>query len=270
MLKVTLFFHATTVDQAGNAFRAGGWTETLYTGVSMTGTGTFPPNLRELCEKRAALLPINTQIVAQRVQTVDPVGASRLYIVNFSGRAAEQNDLPQAALRLRLRGVTGLNAREYTVRGVPDARIVTGEYKAVPAYTNALLAFFQLVRTSYKMKGRDKSLPATPILVVGTDGVVVFKVAHALAVGDMVRLLRCEDEFRITTKGVFQVLTRTNDTSVTLRSFHSRSDRELIRGRIRKEGTGFLDMEIDDYEIRNPIATTHEVGEPFFQYVGRR
>src|SRR5262249_1107002 len=135
--KVTLLFEAATVDSAGNAARAAGFSESYYSTLAIDSPLLFT-NWTNLATARAALLPTNSRIVGGRFQTVDPVGASRQFDNVYVGASGTLNDLPNVALQWTMRSAAFANQKNVILRSIPDARVVTGEYSPSPAFNAAL------------------------------------------------------------------------------------------------------------------------------------
>jgi len=111
--KVTILFNAGTVDSSGNAARSAGFSESFYSSPTAS-LEQVRAKMANLCTVRAALMPANVRIVGQRIQSLDPVGATISYDTVYVGNSTAQNDLPQAALQWTVRG-----------NGTPNSRIAS-------------------------------------------------------------------------------------------------------------------------------------------------
>jgi len=269
MLKLTSLFNAVTVDDAGNAQRSGGWSESVY-GDGIIDSLAFNTKWAALLNARAALLPENTTIIGERVQTVDPLGPARTYENIYPGTNATQNDLPQVALEYQLRSATGFNRRPMILRGTPDIRIVRGEYSGIGAYNAALSAFFSQLVGNWLMRCIDRTQPKIRVVLwnQGAEHICTTETPHGLAPNDVVLQYSGLDSAFKKRSGKYRVSTVSDATHFTVFNFPGALS--LAGGKMRKEVIQFLPMTINNQEIVTPLAVVRKVGRPFHLFRGRR
>ncbi len=274
MLKATYFFYLGTQDAAGNSARSAGWSESWYLDSSRTAPST-PGILDGLRDVRALLLPRNSSIVGYRVQefdiVTDVVSYSKTYhTVNPGGYGYDQ-DLFDMALCWRVRSQSSPNAREVILRGIPDVRINTGEYKSEGVYDTRIRGFFNyLIINNLLMRGAKRDNEGFPIKKCTVGGVITTKRDHNLVVNDRVKLLRAQDKNNVFTTGEYTVSDAPDARTLTISDFTLKGGYELIHGRVRKVGTVYRPIEISDEEMMDPMAITREAGRPFHLPRGRR
>lgn len=276
MLKLTIFFHQGTLDSAGNPNRLAGWTETWFKNSSRN-EDFYIIQRDNLLDVRAKLLAKNCSIVGFREQEFDPVtdivGMARTYVATRPGGAATDQDLFDMALMWRVRSQSTPNARNVILRGVPDARVVTGEFSpASVAYNNSIHEFFRaLIGSQWLMRGADRTQEGYPIKSINVDGVTILKRDSTLVVGNRVKLLRCCDINGVYTTGEYDLAVVGGARNMTLANFQTKGAFPLVHGRIRKVvPTQFVPVEITEDEEQSPLAITREAGRPFHSPRGRQ
>lgn len=269
-VKYTQLFNAVTIDKDGNAFRSSGWSESHYTSLAPNTTqlGTATSNL-DLT--RAALLPTNSKIVGQRVQVVDAdgnVSFSRGYEVVNPGSAGTQIDLPQMSLEWPIRGGGGTNQAVRNIRGVPDARVVQGEYSPSSQFNAALLAYFTELRNNWKFKGRIRTNLKAKVLSINAEGLLVTNTPHGLNEGDSFYLMFARNVAGKKVSGLYQMGNTSNPNTGSIVNWAG----GLVtgKGKVRKAGNDFFAIEIFDNEVLDPLAVSRKVGRPFHQFHGHR
>jgi len=269
--KYTQLFQASTVDSDGNPARNAGWSESHYTDLPPTGTAITAATTA-LDQKRAALMPANTKIVGSRVQEVDTelnVGQSRSYESNIPGNAGTQNDLPSMSLEWRVRSTEGANAAELHIRGVPDARVLKGEFdKGSSSFNQALISFFNELKNGWKFRGRVRTNIVSKIANITVEGTVATQTPHGLAEGDLVRLLRTRNVSGKLVSGVYFVASTSNALTFVLANWTGNG--QVLKGKVRKAGYAFFNLTILDSEVLDPLAVNRKVGRPFHLFRGRR
>jgi len=268
--KVTLLFGATTKDSTGNTQRLAGFSESYYSTLSVDNA-QLKINWSNLAISRAALMPSNVSIVGGRFQKVDPVGASRQYDNVFPSSSSLQNDLPSVALQWTVRGFDTFNQRSLILRGMPDARVVTGEYSPSAPFGAALVAFFNRLRNDWTFRAIDRTvLPVKIVQIVA--GVMTTATPHGLAAGDVVNIMSTKvGTDRIVSSyqaGVLPLPTAT--TAGLYLAGRGENVPDSVFGRARKALIIYVPFSITDEEILTPTAITRKVGAPFKKFRGRR
>lgn len=272
--RVDFIFNVTTQKEEQTGGRAGGWSEQWYT-QSAISTTALADIMDRWCIKRAALLPRNNRIEAQRVNVVDekgvPTGTSRTFEFEYPGKQNTDNAHPELALGWQMRGKTTPNHRNVFLPGTPAARIVNGEYAYAQAYHTKLVEFFEEVEANWQMKGRVRTNAKVKIHSIQNDGTLRTLAPHGLAVGDWCALNRCRTFAGIYAKGIYYVSAITSPQIAVLSGYVPPISGEIpIRGSIRKHEENLFNVDIHTDEIRYPDIVTREIGSPFKRFVGRR
>lgn len=262
--KMTMIFQLSTNVSNPNATarRQGGWSETFYR------IGAFTEEQRSdfirLCLMRAQLLPSGASITGQRYQVVDPTGASSTGSAVFPGAASLQADIPQMALLCHAPAVGARNQRRIEIRGIPDARVVEGEYSPSARFTTALQNFFTQLGLFY-FKGRDLSQAQLPIWHIDDAGLVTVTEPHTYTVGNLVRLLDVTNTSKDNVSGVYRISATTNSTQFTLMNWSGGSVNAT--GKVRLEGQTYFQIQSSGITISRIV--TRKVGRPSVGYRGR-
>lgn len=271
--KVTTLFNAVTIDKNNQASRQGGWSESWYTNLAIDSPA-LNAAWDALCTTRAALLANNTKIIGQRIQQVDPVGPVRTFENTYPGSAGSANDLPQMALEWQMRSQGGFNRRAVVLRGVPDARVVTGEYSPSAAYNAALAAYFEQLRQNWLMRALDRTQPTKRVVIFLADSAFACVTAgpHGLVVGDFINLMSAKTSQGKKVSAVFQVSAISPDNPNAFSVFPNPSANfsQVTGGRIRKRVIQYIGVTLNGQEILDPLAVSRKVGRPFHQFRGRR
>jgi len=166
---------------------------------------------------------------------------------------------------VRVPALTGRNIAQLLLRGVPDARIVKGEYSSSLEYQNALNLFISTLRGGgWKFRGRDLSQTAFPLVGVSDTGVATTEENHTLNAGDMVRVLRTTIETGRQRGGRFKVIAPVTATSLTLMNWDLG---ETEGGSVRRDLEIFPDY--GTLAVVTPRIVTRKVGRPFTGFVGK-
>jgi hypothetical protein len=274
-VKVTLLFQATTNTDFPNLLpkRQAGWTESWYypgqviataqTATIGAGGGGGPPGLAQL---RASFLPPGNAIVGQRYQVVSPTGPSLTTIATFPGGWNEAEDIPQQALLVNVPGLAVANVKRLILRGIPDARVVEGEFSPIIGFTASMQNFFNGL-SGWSFRGRDLAQPRTAILSISAIGAVITETAHSLVVGQMVRILRSRAVDGDLLGGRFQVASVGPANNVfTLTNWAP--GEATTGGTVRPDAIIYPSVDVSRVAVARCI--TRRVGKPFFQYRGRR
>lgn len=268
--KFTILFQAATLSSdAGNApKRLGGWSESYYTQQSLGGR--MEALMDSLCAKRTRLLGKGFRIVGQRFQRVDPVGLATAFEWNYVNSSGTEGALPQKSLEWTVHSGDGLNKRNISIRGVPDSRVVTGEYTGTTAYNSALMAFFNDLKLNWRFRAIDRNVPLKRLVSINSEGTATWSEPHGLNEGDQFNLYRCYNSSGKLVSGVRQVVQRTSDTTASVMRINGTEALTVTKGQTRKIVIIYPDITIGDHEILTPDAVVRKVGRPFEQFRGRR
>jgi len=267
VFKATMLITLNT-NQTGASLntRVGGWSESWYT--DRTGPDLLPRDFNRLGRLRAALLPNGARIIGQRYQQVDPKGSSSTGSIVFPGTAGIACDIPAMSLFYRARGQGVLNQRPLYIRGIPDARVVEGEYSPSNTYTQALTAFFNGLAL-WRFRARSLVADATPFLTIQqsapTVGTYITTIANTWAVDNIVQISgvlvngrKVEGQFRVSAvstpqTGTFENWTAGNGTG----------------GKGFFKSTFYPLVEPTSLDPNSGRIVTKKVGRPFGQFRGR-
>ena len=254
-VKATMLFQQTT--ERG---RVGGWSETWYKDGTFTAVNTA---LKALCTARANLLPIDSEIIGQRVQ----IPGGRAFTDNsiFPGQAAKKNDIPQMAAQCRILASNGVNAKIFSMRGVPDDLVVGGDL--IPGAATPLYTAFgnRLGLDSWQIRSRDNQQPTAGIISIGIDGLFTLTNVIPFAVGDYLTLLHVKNTAGRAVTGNFYVKTVVNPTQGNFANWPGSAVIEV--GKVRK--LVYVFNNVDKSTFRLLRVMVRKVGRPFDLYRGR-
>ncbi len=268
--KVTLLFNASTRDSNGDVQRLAGFSESYYSTLAIDAPA-LKTNWNNLAIARANLMPANVSIIGSRYQQVDPTGASRQYDNKYPPSTTVQNDLPGVALQWTARSFTTFNQRSVILRGIPDGRVVNGEYAPTAAYNTALQNFWNELKVNWQFKAIDRTvLPVKIVQIVAS--VMTTAVPHGLAAGNVVNIMSTKvGTDRVITSyqaGVLNVPTAT--TATLYLAGRGENVKDSVFGRARKVDTIYPFFAITNEEVINPTAIHRKAGSPFKKFRGRR
>lgn len=275
-IKMTMLFQQSSAPSSPGApvHRIGGWTESWYTNqstisaaINLATQSAAPLGLQTvgIVPARAQLLGLGAAIVGLRFQSVVPAGPSQSVAVNYPGNASHPNDAPQLALLCKAPGLNVNNVRRFTLRGLPDANTIEGEFSNDPVFSPALTAFFASL-VNWQFRGRDLSQLANKILSISALGVVTFEVGVTYNVLDFVRILKSKDSSGNLRGGRFQVGSiGPGPNVITLNNWGFGA---TTGGTGRKDVVVF--PAVDAANTNFSRVVTRRVGRPFTQYRGRR
>lgn len=241
--------------------RTGGFSEGWYD--EGTSIPAVIPEFRNLCRKRALLLPFGAAIIGQEYLVVDPVGRGQSDGMIFPGRAGIKAGMPQKCLHCRC--LSNLNnIRSVDLRAIPDDIVIEGEYEPTEQFQRDFNAFAKELN-GYHFHGQDLSQAAIPIYSVSALGAVKLTAASSFAVNDLVKILRAKNENGDLVGGVFQVETVASPTSLQLREYNLGL---LFGGKMRKHA--FVYPLVDSFtNLKAVNIISKKVGAPTKKYVGR-
>lgn len=260
---VMIFKLTTNLSGASSAgSRVAGWSELWY--VDKPTLPEAQAVFNRVCETRAALLPRGAQIAGQRYQVVN--GASLTGKQRFNGGSGLPCAQPQKSLLVEVRSGTTGNIRHFTLRGIPDAWGVEGEFTATGAFWRDFETFARAIALGgFLFRGRDLVADTVRVGDITNRVLTTTAALPTVNVGDYIQLRRTYNASNKLVSGIFQVEDLTDDSHFTLRGFPSTSVVTL---------NGFANK----YEIIYPPATgafqvvrlvSRKVGRPTDQYVGR-
>lgn len=265
-MKSTMLFELVTNDgEVGKPHRIAGWSESYYQN-ELTNFASNIQFFESLCQRRAALLPTGASIVGQRYQIVDPVGTSQTGDRLFPGGSNLAADYPGLAMFMRIPASGARNIGHVALRGIPDARCVLGEYSNFSeTYNSAIVAFLSLLNSAiWRFKGRDLSQIAYPMIGIAANGTFTTEGNHTLNAGDMVRVLRTNDEDGNQVGGRFKIIAPVTATSGVLLNYDLG---ETTKGAIRKDLTVY--PQYGTLAQVRPRIVARKVGRPFTGFRGR-
>lgn len=225
-VKVTVHFKFDSLYNPMNERkRHGGWRERFYldtdsvtTAIRAARSGAAAGSNGGLIPLRAALLPSSAYIDGYDCQRmvnvagIGEVGADSAVNTSgvWNGVPANLADVIQSGLRVNLR-LQGSSPQTigYTFRGLPDDRLVTGEYDNDPDYTAAVNRLLRELTLGYGTYVDDRVSPVgvgRGIDTVDTDGVLTyFGAVLAVPAGSLVKVTRTTNEDGRRTGGIYRV-----------------------------------------------------------------
>jgi len=262
--KCTMLFQLQTGASSGTiGSRIGGWSESWYNSEPLD---TIKPLFATLCQRRAAMLPTGAAIIGQRYQQVVPhVTSSQVGSNYYPGTSATAPDVPQMAILVKIGALAGVpNIRQWAMRGLPDARVINGEYFPTVAFTTAFDAFC-LGLISFQFRGVNLQADQGAINFIDAGGDVWLNSPLTVTAGQLIQVIKATNASDRLVGGRYQVESVSNSTNFQLRNY----DLGLVQG-----GTARI------YEMIYPSVnatdctlgrvTVRKVGRPFFSYRGRR
>lgn len=254
-------FKVTALFQAGTELpRVGGFSESFYTDAA-TAT-VAQSSLRLWVAQRRVLMANTVACIGTRVSAVATPGVSFTESFREPGQAGIAADIPQMALQLNVNSADGAR-RQFQLRGIPDARVIQGEYAPVQWFTTQLGRVTQVMIDSFRLRVTDKTEPQIPVQVIGGDGAFVLTSAMTFAVGDSLQAMRMKDSVGRTVHGNYFVAAKTSSLAGTLANW---THGTITIGRLRRRKITYSPItSVDVVKIG-----TRKVGRPFVQYSGRR
>lgn len=265
--KYTMIFNSSTNVTGGSiGQRTGGWSESFYKNAApsdVVANETWRDVFLRQCQRRAALLPTGFSVGGQRYQQVDPAGGSATGGVVYPGTAGIQADVPQMALFLRLSAQGVPNIKPLTLRGLPDARVVEGEYFPASNFSAALNTYVTNL-SLWQFKGRDLQQTPLSIFTIDNLGVVTTDEAHSFVENDFVRVLRTIDENGRRQGGRFRVIAPVTSHTFKITPWDFG---DCHGGKVRADVTIYPLIASQSANVLRVIV--RKVGRPFGGYRGR-
>lgn len=261
--KCTMTFRMRTASSTPNAvqFRVGSFSESYYH-PSDTFAVYFAA-FDDLCLRRAQMLPTGAVIITQRFQQVNPLGPTQSRPAAIPGASGTATDIPQMALLVSSPGVGVRNIGRVTLRCIPDARVVEGEYSPSVTFTTAFNRFARALG-NFRFLGRDLAQTAYPIYQIDNLGNYTLEIDSTLAVGQFVRVLRSSTPQGERAGGRFPIISVASPRTGMLQNWNQGP---VKGGRMRRDGFAFCQYNYDLTEIDRVV--TRKVGRPSKGYVGK-
>jgi hypothetical protein len=269
MQRVSLLFDVTTnpLDLATASAHSGGWSESHWSGVDITPSQNFIPNL---ATARAQLLPNEASVVGFRIENFTIAGNKLIPGGTAGGRLllpgvnANDLNLPQDALACSAGAIASPNTTRFNLRALPDSQLSRGEYQPTLAFKIALAAFLEILRTqSWGFVGRVKSNVSARVQAIAGGIVTLSANVGAVANQSYIRLNRVYDNAGNPVTGTYLV-TLINGLNYTLAGLPAVT-------LSRPSGTARVDeLQYFSYGTLAPQrAVSRKIGRPFEQYRGR-
>lgn len=262
LIKCDMLMNASTnkTNSTQAQVRTGGWSEGWYADGSPDGVKA---NFEIVCQARAALLPGNASIVGQRYRIVN--GGSSTGGRVFPGGANLLGDIPQVALLCTVSGQGQPNIRRFRIGGLPDARVVEGEYSPATAYDGALQRYFKQCAT-YAMRFKCRNLSATrwSVVSINAQGAVVTANGTGVSGVQFIDLLKCRDANDNAVKGRYKVMAGLDNNHFTILGWNGAV---VVKGEIRPVDDQYPIVDANTFHPNRVVV--HKVGRAFFQYRGR-
>jgi len=262
--KLTMLIEAQTNPQGTlQGSRVGGWSESWY--LPFGATAQVLQQFTPLCIARARLLAASARIIGQRIQQVDPtVGASQVASRVFPGQSGLVTDVPQMAVIVKIPSTGTPNIRQWLMRGLPDARVSSGEFDPAAKFTTDFTSFAAALE-GYLFRGKNFLADQAEINYIDGTGQCFTNNPIVVTVGSLVDIMRTIDEEGNSVSGRFQVETVTSSTQFKLRRWDAI---QTVGGKVRKHEMTFLNISVANITMGR--VTLKKVGRPFTSYRGRR
>lgn len=262
VIKCDMLINAST-NKSGSTqaqVRTGGWSEGWYVEVDPDNARI---NFEDVCAARAALLPNNCTIVGQRYRIIG--GGSSSGGKSFPGGSGLQGDIPQMALLCTVAGNGVPNIRRFRIGGIPDARVVEGEYNPSSAYTAALNRYFaKCQEDGMKFKYRNLAAGRVDIKSIDSTGLMTVFVAQTFNAIPFIDLLKCRDSQNKAVKGRFGLVAGGDNLHAQLIGWKGQT---VVKGSFRLVQDAYSFVNQKSFNVGRVVV--HKVGRAFFQYRGR-
>jgi hypothetical protein len=273
--KVVILFQQTSVESAGSGSinyqpiaRTGGWSESMYgpDTVSSVLNILFGPRagIPPLLAARATCLSAQGRIVGVRLYS-GGAGKGQLVAASFAGPTTRPADVPSMALLCSATQPTSGLSRRWTIRGVPDGEVTTGEFAPSMSYAVQIATYFDSLQGMGWMAAVESG--RVDIFTVDTNGNVITTGVHGFAVGNLVtfkNVLKTTTGKRV--GGVFEVETiGPLGTNFKVRNW--------TFGAATSGNASLVTQQFQSFtgSIRSGVRVTNrKVGRPFAGYRGRR
>ncbi len=157
------------------------------------------------------------------------------------------------------------NVCHFRIGGIPDARVTEGEYDPSTQFNSDLNNYFVTLAANFAtFAGRVLTNVAARIVSIDAVGVTVVNDDITLVPGNIVRLLKCVDQYGRPVIGAFSVSAVTDGRHFTLANWPG----VLVKnGKLRLDQKSTFVIQGNTFAVSRVV--THKVGRAFFQYRGR-
>lgn len=260
MLKITHLFQGIT-GPGDFGLRPFGWSETWYTdGTIETGYG----GLVMFSKFRARLLSSGISIIGARIHELG--GPTKFFPFKESGVSGEGMDYPTISLNCRCSSADGKYKKYFQLRGLPDPRVVDGNYEGDPTYGASLRQFMTFLHSpGVKFQALDRTVPAIKINSISELGVVRCAAGGTFPIDSYVTLKRVRNTVGEKVSGTFRIVARASDTEFTLANWTGGAVAAV--GTVTKQTFTYIQVGNRTAEMLG--VTSRKVGRPFGQFRGR-
>ena len=270
--KVTFLFNHNRYNPNRTTYpqtRASGWSETWYSAYGFDATQLYT-TIATWLEKRLPLLGTGTSIVGWRVSETNPTGRTFTQRVNREAPAAQSADNPEQALVGVFSNSEGKNRRQVVLRGLPDSRVVYGEYANSPDFDRAIRAFMTHCASDWRFKGKGHAVPAVKIASISDTALVTTQTPHGLVGSRYVQIYRTVSPEK-RQQGV-QRIQATNTAPNQLQLFPMpKLVLPSTGGQVRVvEDEALFSIFLNTGFLDQMVVGKHDTGRPFFLQRGRR
>jgi len=243
----------------------GGFSESVYWDDISPSTIT---SFKNLCRKRASLLPTRSAIIGIRKQSVDPKGSASTEKVSFPGpNHIEWNaDAPQMAVLFSAPASGLANISRRRIAAIPDPQIKYGEYDPEGTF-RAFMSLYLTALGGWKMKGRDLTQVIGQVVSVSAGGIVTCTVAPAYAIDQLVTIRSTVKADGTKVSGTFVVQVGTSGDTFTLKNWPHGA---TTKGTCQRYIAIYPAMVTSGIDQNTFVVVQRKIGRPGLKYVGRR
>lgn len=268
--KVTMIFafDSTPADGSGQIQRFAGWSESHW-----RASNDYDPSTdNSLQRARSLLLPISGVLqalrVTQYITTTGRLVQQGVKVISITGHVGTSGlacDIPSMGLQIRSNATSATNVANWDFRGVPDARVVGGEYSPGGPYTANLAAYLSyLDNNAWGWIGVDQTKPKVRVISLAANVLTVGS-GSGIGAGTWIRLYRVVTDAGVKLNGTYFVSGVAGD-ALTLVGLPTGAAITKPNGVARWYVPVFLDY-TGSALVR---IRTHKVGRIFNQYRGRQ
>ncbi len=247
-----------------------GWTEYVMwnnDSVSslLTALQTGANNQPGLLPSRAALLSQNAQVIGVRLYS-GGAGKGQSFALAYPGTTGAISDNPVQAILVKVGNVNVGAVRRFTLRGVPDAQIVGGEFVPDQNYVNAVNAWMHAL-SNFAFIAIDPTQLPSPVFNITAAGLCTINgPAQPFLVNQIVTFNKVLDAngFKRSFRGsVTSIGPQNNQFTVAAWPFGVGTG-----GTVGLKAKGTFSMDYNTMNVNRLVS--RRVGRPFELYRGRR